>query len=444
MKSHNWHSRMHLAMANLLSRVPIREILRVGHATSLRVATTGLTLVFGIVGARILGTETFGAYVSLFAIAGLLSVATSIGLPGLFQREVSTSRGSGDRSALKPLVQGLLLINGALALALLVALALGAIKEAVVLGFCLAGNAAGLLGSLFIAHERVLFASWIGDVFRPVVALVALIVFASLTTPTELLPLYAQIMGAAAAFVLLLVMWRGQLLSHVRRALATSWWSDGHAPILRAGLIFGGTQVLINLTTQIDILILTAMASPTEVAHYYAAVRAAMVINFFFGASGLLAEPALTRLFASGNIQGVQKLATSTALTGAILTIFATLAAIVIAPYYLKLYGSDFIVAFPSFVVFAAGLAARSLFGPAAPLLRATRSEMGLLIVTAVVLVMNAVISACLIPFLGILGAAIGSGIQFAIYGWLLSRILSRRQAFRSDVFSVYRRRDET
>lgn len=431
-------------MTTLPSRLPIREILRVGHAASLRVATTGLALVFGIVGARILGTETFGAYVSLFAIAGLLSVATSIGLPGLFQREVSSSRGSGDRSALKPLIQGLVLINGALVLALLAALALGAIKTAVVLGFCIAGNAAGLLGSLFIAHERVLFASWIGNVFRPVVALVALVALASLTTPTALLPLYAQIMGAAAAFVLLLVMWRGEPLSQARRALTVSWWSDRHASIVRAGLIFGGTQVLINLTTQIDILILTAMASPAEVAHYYAAVRAAMVINFFFGASGLLAEPALTRLFASGNIEGVQKLATSTALTGAIVTILATLAAIVIAPYYLKLYGSDFIVAFPSFVIFAVGLGARSLFGPAAPMLRATRSEMGLLIITAVVLTVNAVISICLIPFLGILGAAIGSGIQFAIYGWLLSRMLSRSQALRSDVFVIFTRRHET
>ena len=433
-----------ISIKTLFSRVPIHGILRVGHATSLRVAATGLTLVFGLVGARILGTATFGAYVSLVTIAGLLSVATSVGLPGLLQREVSSSRGSGDRSALKPLIQGVVLINGALVLALLAALALNATKVALILSFCLAGNAAGLLSSLFIAHERVLFDSWIGNVFRPVVALVALVVLASLTTPTELLPLYAQIMGAAAAFVLLLVMWRGEPISHARRALATSWWSDRHAPIVRAGLIFGGTQVLINLTTQIDILILTAMASPTEVAHYYAAVRAAMVINFFFGASGLLAEPALTRLFASGNIQGVQKLATSTALTGAIVTTFATLAAIVIAPYYLRLYGPDFIVALPSFVVFAAGLAARSLFGPAAPMLRATRSEMGLLIVTAVVLALNVVISACLIPFLGILGAAIGSGIQFAIYGWLLSRMLSRRQTLRSDVFSVFRRRDET
>ena len=101
-------------------------------------------------------------------------------------------------------------------------------------------------------------------------------------------------------------------------------------------------------------------------------------------------------------------------------------------------------VAFPSFVVFAAGLAGRSLFGPAAPMLRATRSEMNLLSVTAVVLAMNAVISTCLIPFLGILGAAIGSGIQFVIYGWLLSRMLSRTQGLSSNVFVNFGRRYET
>lgn len=431
---------LRFGVARWIHRAPLREIARASHSTSLRLISTALTLVFGILGAQLLGAEIFGSYVSLFTVAGLLATATSTGLPGLLQREVSASRGSGDRGALKPLVQGLIAINGALALGLVGALLIGAVTAAVILSFCIVSNAAGIVGAIFIAHERVLVAQWIGNVLRPLGALLTLLVFAALTTPTPLLPLFAQLTGVALAFAALMVLWRGEPMSNVARAVHAAWWSDRHAPLLRAGVIFAGTQVLINLTTQVDILILTVLAEPDDVAHYYAAVRAAMVINFFFGASGLLAEPALTRLHASGDRDKVQALATSTAWTGAIVTVGAALCAVFVAPYYLRLYGPDFIVALPSFIVFTSGLVVRSLFGPALPLLRATRLEWYLLRITAAVLVLNAGMTFALIPIFGLVGAAMGSAIQFALYGALMLRTVWTRNGIRSDIFVSFRR----
>lgn len=421
-------------------RIPVRDILRASHATALKVASTLITLAFGIVSARLLGAETFGAYVSIFAVAGLVSVATSVGLPALCSREFAASRGSGDRSGLKPLVQGLVVINALLVVALAVSLMLSAWVIALILIFCLLGNLTGLLGSLFIAHERVLLASWIGDVIRPVGALLALFALSVFATPSHLLPLTAQIIGVVVAGWTLLLLWRGEPLSNARRAFNAAWWSDRHSAIVKAGLIFAGTQLLINLTTQVDILILTAMASPEDVAHYYAAVRAALVITFFFGTSGLLAEPVLTRLHAAGDRYEVQSLATRTAITGAIVTVIAAALAVAIAPWYLDLYGPTFVVAFPSFCLFAAGIVARSLFGPSAPMLRAVRAEKSLLWITAGVLVLNAVVSVALVPWLGILGAAIGSGLQFAVYGILLARAVRRFGGYRTDVFLLSHR----
>lgn len=423
----------------ILRRLPFREILRAGHSTALRLATSGLTLVFGILGARLLGTETFGAYVSLFAVAGLLTVATSTGLPALLQREFSASRGNGDRTALKPLVQGLLLVNGALVLGLMVSVVLGAWAMTGVLAFCLVGNAVGVLAALFIAHERVLLTGWIGNVLTPSVALLALLALARVTTPSPLLPLFAQIVGALAALAMLLALWRGEPLHNARRALDAAWWSERHKAVIRAGLIFAGTQVLINLTTQVDIIILTAMAEPSDVAHYYAAVRAAGVVIFFFAASGLLAEPALTRLHAAGDREAVQALTSRTALSGALVTVGAAIAAVALAPFYLRLYGPDFAVALPCFCVFTAGLVVRSLSGPAEPVLRATRREGSVLVVTAAVLALNAALSAALVPLLGILGAAVGSAVQFALYGAWLALRSWRRSGIRCDVLAFAR-----
>jgi O-antigen/teichoic acid export membrane protein len=416
-------------------RLHLREFLRAGHATLLKIITTLLTLAFGVIGARLLGVEVFGAYVSLFAVAGLLSVATSAGLPQLLAREFAASRGSRDRSNLKPLAQALMALNLLLLVALLVSIIWGAWIVSAALLFCLLVNISGSLEALFLASERVLLASWIVGVVRPIAALLALLVLCLVTAPSNLLPLAAQTIGVVAALAALLFLWRGEPLVHCVRAFHVPWWSRRHPSIMKAGLILAATQLLINLTTQLDILILTAMASPEDVAHYYAAVRAALVVNFFFGACGLLAEPTLTRLYAAKERGELQVLATRTAFTGAVVTLIAGGFAVLLAPWYLGLYGPSFAVAYPSFCIFVAGIVVRSFFGPSAPLLRAIRAERSLMNVTGGVLVLNAIVSVALVPWLGMEGAAIGSAIQFVVYGLLLSRAVFRNGGYRSSIF---------
>lgn len=423
-----------IELPHWFSRIPVRDLFRASHATALKVISTLITLAFGILGARLLGTDTFGAYVSIFVVAGLVSVASSVGLPALMMRELAASRGNGDRRGLKPVVQGLVLINGVIGAALVVALVMGAWVAALVLTFCLLGNVAGLLGAVFIAYERVLLASWIGSVVRPGLALVTLIALGATITPSYLLPLVAQIVGVVGASTVLLLLWNGEPLSNARRAFSCAWWSDDHPTIVKSGLIFAGTQLLINLTTQVDILILAAMASPEDVAHYYAAARAALVVGFFYGATGLLAEPALTRLHAAKDHDDVQALATRTAITGFFVTVIAVIVAVVLAPWYLGLYGPSFAVAFPSFCIFAGGIVVWSFFGPAEPMLRAIRGERSLMWITASVLILNVAVSVALVPVLGISGAAIGTAIQFAVYGALLARAVKRQSNYRSNV----------
>lgn len=423
------------SLSALLSRIPVRDILRAGYATALRIVSTILMLGFGIVGAELLGAESFGKYVSIFAIAGLAGVATSIGLPALLQREFAASRGSGDRSGLKPLTQGLAVINGLLFAALIGSAVVGSLTLMIVLGFCLISNLSGILGALFSAHERVLLYGWIGNVVGPGVALLSLLGLSIVTTPSYLIPLFAQMIGVIAAVAVLFFLWRGEPLRNSTRAFTVSWWSERHPVIVRSGLIFGGTQLLVNLTTQVDILILTAMATPEDVAHYYAAVRAAFVLNFFFAASGMLAEPTLTRLEAARKSADVQALASRTAITGAVSTVILATIAVFVAPWYLSLYGPSFAVAFFSFCIFSFGIVVRSFFGPAEPMLRATRAENSLMAITAAVLVINVAISVALVPWLGLEGAAIGSALQFITYGVLLARAVRRRGMYRTDVF---------
>ncbi|KCZ47243.1 lipopolysaccharide biosynthesis protein [Hyphomonas sp. CY54-11-8] len=426
-------------MPKSLRHLPIDQIKRAGFATFLRLLATSLSLSFSIFGAQLLGAKFFGEYVSFFAVAGLLTVATSIGLPALLQREISASRGSGDRHSLPPLAQGLLLLNGILLVSLGGAIFTHNHSLSIIIAFCLAGNAAGVFASIYSAHEKVILASLINDVVRPASALLALFALSLISTPSSALPMYAQIIGTSTAIVTFFLLWQGEPLTKGLSFLRSDWWSERHLSMLRTGWIFASTQFLINLTTQIDVLILTALTSPEDVAHYYAAARAALVINFFYGASGLVAEPLLTRLYAAGDKQEFQKNTTRTAYAGAIVTIIAAIASIFVAPFYLNLYGPDFSNALPAYCVVVLGLALRSLFGPTIPLLRATRSDGTLLLITAVVIAINAALSISLVPHIGILGAAIGSGVQFSIYGLILGIALWRQTSIRPDVFILAR-----
>jgi O-antigen/teichoic acid export membrane protein len=105
---------------------------------------------------------------------------------------------------------------------------------------------------------------------------------------------------------------------------------------------------------------------------------------------------------------------------------------------YLDLYGAGFSAAYPSLVVFVSGLMGLSLFGPAQSLLRSTRLEKHLMSCTLMALITNALISAALIPVFGILGAAIGTAVQFWLYGILMAHFVRTRRSIRADAFFAF------
>lgn len=412
------------------------QLLRGGHATFLRLSSTGLTLLFGILGAKLLGSEIFGRYVSIMAIAGIAASLSSMGLPSLVAREVAASRGSAELSRLLPLVQGALVINGVLAVTVTAYMLIGSVDIGLVLLFALVGNLAGLVGAMYSGFERVIAATWIGGVVRPLVALLSLALLSQALFPSVHLPILAQTAGAAMAVVALVILWTGSSLSRaVLGALRSAWWSSRHQQLLRAGVIFAFTQILINLTTQVDIILLTALTTPDAVAHYYAAARAALVVSFFSGSAALITEPQLTRLLAAGEIEAAQQVAQSTAVSGVAATLAAAMACVVLAPFYLDLYGHDFRSALPSLLILVGGLIGWSLFGPAQSVMRAAHKDNKLLLQTGIAVIVNVAVATPLISLFGIVGAAIGTALQFVVYGALLARTVKRETPVYSDVF---------
>ena len=193
------------------------------------------------------------------------------------------------------------------------------------------------------------------SVLRPFVALAALFLFAQVVQPTTS-ALLAQLVGASVASVVLIFAWEPRAIwNTVSDVISSRWWSPRHVTVVRMGAVFAAGQLLINATTQIDILLLTVLASPGDVAHYYAAARAALVVSFFFGSSAL-PEPKLARLFAAGQMDEFKGLLRGTAVIGAAVTVTSCALALILAPYYFELYGPTFEAGMSSLVILVGGL----------------------------------------------------------------------------------------
>ena len=406
------------------------------YAGCLRFATMLTMLAFAILGTRLLGPETFGTYISVMAVATIATTALGLGLPALLGREVAAVRGGSPDVLLGPVGQWLLIINAIVALCALGALALGQSLVALALFFVVVSNGAQTLSIVITGFERVLFAQTVDGLIRPGATLCFLLVMVWLIGPTASAPLWAQLLGVTTALLILLVGWRGPgHLAAITRMKTAGIWSSHHPHALRQGLVYAGSQTLINASTQIDVILLTLLAEPRDAAAYYAVSRAGIAVSFFLGAAGSTAAPALTRLLSSGEREAANALATRTARNGTLLTGIAGIGAILLAGFYLNLYAPEFLRDIWGIYILAGVYMVIPLLGPGEYFLRADGREAIVMRVFAVSCTLNIIISAALIPSFGVLGAIAGTAAQLlvghtTIYFYILKRLRTRVDVF--------------
>lgn len=410
------------------------------HGTALRLFSVGINLIIGIICARLLGEIGFGQYVSYLAIGGVIASITSIGLPTVLAREIAAGRGVGDLSRLPAIAQTILAAQFLLIVAILTMAMLGFLSATYALLFALGTNLLGVVSHVFMGVERVLTSQWIASVFRPLLAIAAFLLLACISMLSVRNAFLVQAATAAISAGVLCLMWRSAWLRDAPRLFLAHCRFSEYSSVIRTGLTFAGAQVLINAMTQIDILILTALRSPEDVALYYSAARAALVVSFFFGSVSKLAEPKLVRLIAGGKIAEARNLARSTSLLGLGMTVVAVALAALLGRFYLGLYGDVFLAALPVMFIMMAGQVGLAMTGPAQPILRASRSDGSIVMFAGIAVVVGAGVTVALLFPLGILGAAIGTSIQFTLFGWLLSRAAERETGIATPVWRVFKK----
>lgn len=403
----------------------------------LRIFAALASLAFTVAAARLIGADEFGRYTSAVTVLGLASIGIAFGLPQLLEREIARARGGADEATLSAVLKLSLLSLLPLLLGVGVAWALG-IPGWTAASLYLVAHVLSIWGaSVHMGRERVTAAQFGTNAIRPVVALGAIYWMVGPFRDGHVAALHSQSLAAAASVAFFAAMAVGAGAAARRRAIRIASGACSGALLgrtARSAATLALAQLAVNATTQVDVLMLTWMMSPADVAHYYAGARAALTVLLFYGAAGAQATPTLSRAAAAGPDQ-VQRLASQFSASGALLTGAAAALAVLLSTSYLGLFGESYLEALPAMLVLTVSFGALSVFGPAQAVLIAFRRDGTILLATVLSLALNVVLSLALVPVLGILGAAIATSLQMAGYMGLQWLAAWRLCGVRSDVF---------
>lgn len=185
-----------------------------------------------------------------------------------------------------------------------------------------------------------------------------------------------------------------------------------------------------DLLTYSDVVLLGIMASPEEVALYFAAARTMALASFVHYALYVVAGRGFS-LAAAGNDRALLQ---DRILRSTRLTVWSTVAAVTLTllagRFVLSMFGPEFAGGFIVMVILAVGFVLKSMSGQAADLLVVMGHAKANIVIGIGALLFNVVLSVALIPLFGIAGAAAATAITMGLrslgairYAWTLEQL---------------------
>lgn len=142
----------------------------------------------------------------------------------------------------------------------------------------------------------------------------------------------------------------------------------------------------------------------------------------------MIIMPQMSRLYAAGDMEALQRLATTSArwillaglFAATVLTLFGNL-------FIAFIFGRIYETAYPALIILTVGQLFNAAFGSVGVLLNMSGHERDTLIGVAIACSMNIALNFVLIPPLGILGAAIATASTLVLWNILLWRKVKKR-----------------
>ncbi len=368
--------------------------------------TLGLTFVFYILLARILGPEQYGVFASASALGAILALLIQFGLPILINREVAANPEEGAKVTLQYLLLELFNTLPVLFLLLPIALVLGFQGEG--LWVCYLVIFSELCRAIKMTLRGVLKGQgWFRTetvavaIERASVVVIAIVV---LFITKALIPVVITVVLVRALDITGLLYYLNRKLN-----LYTPVNPQDLKNLLQQAYPFAVSGVLWILYYQVDVIMLKAIATDVDAGFYNAAYR---VLEMFFALPRVVFQVTFTR-FAKYHANEPNRLPEQVYKATRLL-VTAVLPAIIVAiclkSFIIdKLYGQEYTPSVSALAILLPSISI-SMFGNLSQrFLQATGQEKSLPRLLTITAVVNVVLNALLIPQLGIMGAAIAT-----------------------------------
>ena len=177
------------------------------------------------------------------------------------------------------------------------------------------------------------------------------------------------------------------------------------------------TSTMSFLVAQTGIIMLGIFRSDTEVGLYSTAAKLATLTSFLLNAINSIAAPKFSELFHSNKLDELFHVAQKSAklifyITTPILLMFAVFGKAILV----RLYGQDFIVAYPPLLILVIGQFINAISGSTGFFMNMTGKEKELKNIMLLSAIINISLNYVLIPMHGILGAAIAGMVSLSIW----------------------------
>src|SRR5690625_1896633 len=389
-----------------------------------------LALGLGIMLARMLGPEGYGVYAYAFAIMSLLMVAAEAGVPTLLMREIAASQGREEWGLLRGALRrgGQFVAMAATAVALLGLLGLLLLWKfadplrpevlyttALMLLLLPVSALCKTVDHAMRGLHRIVIGQAVDILIRPLLVLVIVgVVF--LVWPEQRQPqvaMAAQLLGALAVlFIGVLVLRR--FLPHESRTAVPEYQSHQWLKSALPFALIGGAGIINNQT---DIIMLGWFMESEDVGIYRVVSQGAIFITFVLQAASSVLGPSFSKMFARKDFKALARLYKKSTVIIFILTTPFFSALILEDDNLLgALFGQSYVRGAPVLTVLSAGYFVNIAFGAIGLLLQMTGQEKFTAYALWVTSILNIFMHIALIPWLGLMGAAIATSLTVISY----------------------------
>lgn len=204
-----------------------------------------------------------------------------------------------------------------------------------------------------------------------------------------------------------------------KRAYETRSWLKAAMPLLVIDALY-------LLLLYVDVIMLKQFRPPEEVAIYFAAAKTLALVSFVHFAVSAATAHRYTQYHVSGDREKLARFLADSIRWTFWPSLAATLLVLALGWPMLRLFGKNFVEAYPVMFILSLGMLARAAVGPGERFLTMLGQQRSCIVVAGWAVVTNLALCMLLIPSYGIMGAAIATSSAFVVESVLLF-ILARR-----------------